>query len=173
VRVSKQWNVLSRFTAFLAVEAGSDLARSDARLYAPAAPAEMSAKAADNISERAMKSRTGKEAVNQEVNLAYQTGASNVQQQREFLDKDMQRVRLAGVQQVQDRALYKRSNRWVEGGLLKDEAQAPEQTIEFASAEYFQLADELATQNRQGILAQEGDVYLLHNGKRVLVKGGE
>jgi hypothetical protein len=99
--------------------------------------------------------------------------ATNVQAQREFIDKDMNRVKLAGVQQVQDRALFKRSTRWVEGALLQKETEPPEQTIEFASAEYFQLADELAAQNRQGILAQQGDVYLLHQGKRVLVKGGE
>jgi Ca-activated chloride channel family protein len=173
VRLSMKWGIMTEYTAFLAVEAGSDLARRDEALYAPVAPSAAPAKAAANVSERAVKVRLGKEAVNQDQNLSYQTGATNVQMQREFLDKDMNRVKLAGVQQVQDRALFKRNDRWVDGRLLEKEAEAPEQTIEFASAEYFQLADELAAQNRQGILAQQGDVYLLHNGKRVLVRGGE
>jgi Ca-activated chloride channel homolog len=173
VRLSMKWGIMTEYTAFLAVESGSDLARRDERLYAPVPAAAAHSKAADNVQQRAVRARAGKEAVNQDVNLAQQTMATNVQAQREFIDKDMNRVTLAGVQQVQDRALFKRNTRWVEGALLQKETEPPEQTIEFASAEYFQLADELAVQNRQGILAQQGDVYLLHQGKRVLVKGGE
>lgn len=54
--------------------------------------------------------------------------------------------------------------------LLEKEAEAPEETIEFASEAYFALADRLAVENRQGLIAQRGDVYLLIDGKRVLVR---
>jgi len=76
----------------------------------------------------------------------------------------MKKVQITTVCQVADQTLFFRNNRWIDAKILDKEADAPESTIEFASADYFKLADELAKLNRQSVLAQDGDVYLLHSG---------
>jgi Ca-activated chloride channel family protein len=180
VHLSTKWGILTEYTAFLAIEPGSELARHDetfrAQLQAQTADAAApspAAKVAENVQLRARQDRAGQGAVSQEMNLSYQVEAKCLDNSNVFWTKDLQKVQLDTVCQVQDKALFKRSNRWVEGRLIQKETEAPEQTVEFASTEYFQLCDELASQNRQGILAQDGDVYLMHNGKRVLVKGAQ
>ncbi len=46
----------------------------------------------------------------------------------------------------------------------------PDETIAFATDAYFELSERLARENRQGLIAQRGDVYLLIDGRRVLVQ---
>ncbi len=188
VRLSIKWGILTEYTAFLATEPG---APSPFRAYGghldgdlvPAGdvvaglparqPAydEVPTIALQEVLKRGVAGRMGKEAVNQDMNLGYQTRQARENKSNEFWTKDMKKVQVMTVCQVNDQTLFYRNNRWVDSRLLDKEADAPESTIEFASTDYFKLADELAKLNRQGVLAQTGDVYLLHAGKRVLVKG--
>lgn len=140
---------------------------------APPASAPAEAKAGYVVRQRAEKARDGKVAVNQEMNLGYMQAQSTLNSANRFYDKDLNAVEVTTVVQVHDQTLFKRSNRWVDARILEKEAEAPEATIEFASAEYSKLVDELAAQGRQGLLAQGGDLYLLYKGKRTLVKGPE
>ena len=66
--------------------------------------------------------------------------------------------------------LYRRGTRWVDAQLLDKADEAPERTIEFASEEYFELVDRFVRENRQSVLAVEGDLYLLLDGRRTLIR---
>ncbi len=196
VRLSIKWGILTEYTAFLATEPGrayTDAIRlmdADGRVVVGGRleqaeipmPAAMPPGGGDGLvyrrsslegvlDSRAISDRAGKAAVNQEMNLGYQTAQMCENKGNEFWTRDMRKVQVTTVCQVADQTLFYRNNRWVDSRILDKEADAPESTIEFASADYFKLADELLKLNRQGVLAQTSDVYLLHAGKRVLVKG--
>ncbi len=187
VRLSIKWGILTEYTAFLATEAGTptlslrDALGMDAGgTYRPAGQPvpeggrfEMAAPAtvAANLDGYAVKRRAGKEAVSQDLNLGVQVAQECENKLNTFWTADMQKVQITTVCQVGDQTLFFRNSRWIDSRLLDKEADAPESTIEFASADYFKLADELVKLNRQGVLAQTSDVYLLHAGRRVLVKG--
>ena len=47
---------------------------------------------------------------------------------------------------------------------------APDRTIEIGSAEFGRLVDELAADNRQGLLALRGELLLEHRGQIVLIR---
>ena len=87
-----------------------------------------------------------------------------------YWDADMNRVEVSTVQQVNDRAFYKRGNRWVDSSLVDQKDAAPQKTIEFGSDEFRQLAARLAGQNRQGCVALNGEILLRVDGETVLVK---
>lgn len=197
VRLSIKWGILTEYTAFLATEPGGaytnafgmrdELGRvagitADSAVLGgipvPSAPSGGDGWGAapqidlqSVLTTRAVGERAGKAAVNQEMNLSYQTAQTCENKGNAFWTKDMNKVQVMTVCQVADQTLFFRNNRWVDSRLLDKEADAPDATIEFASDGYFKLADELARLNRQGVLAQSGDVYLLHAGQRVLVKG--
>jgi hypothetical protein len=88
-----------------------------------------------------------------------------------FFDADMNRVSISTVQQINDRAYYRRGNRWVDSRLVEKEDEVkPAKVIEFGSEEFIELAEELATENRQGSIALVGDVLLQVDGEPVLIK---
>ncbi|MFG0304699.1 MAG: VIT domain-containing protein [Phycisphaerales bacterium JB040] len=84
--------------------------------------------------------------------------------------------RLERVQQIADRTLINRADKWIDSRILEntevatDEQVKPVRTIAFDSDEYWDLVDELARFNRQGLLAVPGDVVLLIEGEQVLVR---
>jgi Ca-activated chloride channel family protein len=187
VRLSIRWGILTEYTAFLATEAQYAPGRpvDPMSLLSPAGrgrtrplgtrfdSAGVYAAAAGELAAKAAGARLGKEAVNQDVNLGYQTAATCENKLNEFLDADMRKVTVTSVCQVADRTLFQRGPRWVDARILDKETEAPETTVAFASDEYNRLVDELARDNRQGLLALGGDVYMLYKGQRVLVKGPE
>ncbi|WP_395739645.1 VIT domain-containing protein [Prosthecobacter sp.] len=158
VRLSTQFGILSEYTAFLAEE-GTSLA---------AAPANAS-KAADNYSEKAMKLRSGPAAVAQQDNLKKGVESKQLNVRNRWLDDKMRAVEITKVQQCQGGALFNKGNRWTDAGAAKAE-QAPDRTIEIGSAEFSRLVDELAEDNRQGLLALRGELLLEHRGQVVLVR---
>lgn len=185
VRLSIRWGILTEYTAFLATEAEyagggrADLGdivryRDVTRLgmpYAPAPAARAAQVAEGELRLKAVQARAGVAAVNQDVNLGVQVFATCENKLNSFYDEKMNRINVTSVCQVADRTLFKRGTRWVDARILDKEAEAPEATIEFASDAYRAIVEFLARENRQGLLALGGDVYLLHEGRRVLVKG--
>jgi Ca-activated chloride channel family protein len=173
VRISTKWGVLTEYTAFLVQEpprtpvALRELEERPAPAMAPASAAP--AEALGSLSRRVL-DRSGGKGVNQELNLKAAKEAYSVQGRQAYIGADLERVTSSGVQQVGDRTFLWRGNRWVDTRILKDEAAAPEMTVEFGSAEYAKLVDALAQEHLAGVLAMLGDVYLLQDGKRVLVK---
>jgi Ca-activated chloride channel homolog len=180
VRLSLEHGIMSEYTAFLAEE--------ELELATVSAPASRRS-IQRSFSMRAT-TRTGKGAVSQGVN---RQNADAVQIQQEvdkdevsfgfagtiqadsavkankFYDADMNQVAINTVQRGVGGTLYKKKDQWVDAKLAEQADQEPEITIEFDSDEYWSLVDDLASQGRQWILANLGDVYFLNHSKRVLV----
>jgi Ca-activated chloride channel family protein len=158
LRLSTQFGILTEYTAFLAEE-GTSLA---------AAPANAS-KAAFNYSDRAMKMRSGPAAVSQADNINKAAESKQLNVRNRFLDDKMNAVEITSVQQVQAGAFFNKGNRWSDANASKSE-RAPDRIIEIGSTEFGRLVDELAADNRQGLLALRGELLLEHRGQIVLIR---
>ena len=163
VRLSLKFGILTEYTAFLAVEP---------EFAERVLSAEDAMEAVGERLDRRAPARVGRGAVNQEMNMARQSAApaSEVGRNR-FLDADMNEVEVQSVQQIASGAAFNRRGRWVQAELLEVEDEEPDETVEFGSDRYFELARTLAGQGRQGMIAVRGDVLLDVNGRRVLVRG--
>ena len=119
--------------------------------------------------------RSGGGGVSQEANAQSQREADRLNSGNLMLyaaegDKSMNETTFVSVRQNADQTLYRRGTRWVDARMLDQAESEPERTIEFASDEYFELVDRFAREHRQSVLAAGGDIYLLRDGKRTLIK---
>jgi len=159
VQLSTEFGILTEYTAFLARE-GTDLG-DDAAVYGGAA---------NELRARAVETRSGLAAVNQSLNVASQKTQTAMNYRNTYYDKDMQRVSITNVQQINDRAYYNRHGRWVDSRLVSDESAEPSRVVEYGSPEFFELLKKLETDNQQGSLSLGGEILLLVDGERVLVR---
>lgn len=159
VALSKEFGVLTEYTAFLARE-GTDLA-DIGRVFS---------EARSNFVLRAFNCRSGVAAANQDYNLQNQKQQAVVNISNGYLDANMNRVAIDTVQQISDRAFYKRGRRWVDSRLVEKSAK-PTKVIEFGSPEFFALAHRLASVGRQSCIALKGDILLSVDGQTVLIHG--
>jgi Ca-activated chloride channel family protein len=163
VRLSTEFGILTEYTAFLARE-GTDLANRD----------EVLREANRNFVGRAISARSGIGSLNQSFNYERQIGQKALNRRNEFYDAKMNRVAVRRVQQISDRAFYRRGNRWVDSRVVQQEKSVtPEKTVTFGSEEFHKLATKLATQGRQGCIALHGEILLVVDGKPLLVKSPE
>jgi len=161
VRLSTEFGILTEYTAFLARE-GTNLANRP----------EVLREATDHFESRAMGRRYGMGGVNQSLNMVQQKDQMTLNYKNSYIDEEMKRVSVSGVQQINDWTYYRRGNRWVDSRLMENEAQIkPKRIVRFGSNEYLELAQKLARQNRQGSIALSGDVLLLVDGEAVLIQG--
>ena len=159
VRLSTEFGILTEYTAFLARE-GTDFAKR----------AELLREAGDNFERRAMRARSGLGSVNQSFNWRVQGSQKALNPSNAYFDQDMNRVSITNVQQVNDRAFYHRGGRWVDSRIVSKETSiTPKKTITFGSAEFRELAERLAKDNRQGCVALSGDILLEVDGDVLLV----
>jgi Ca-activated chloride channel homolog len=160
VKLSTEFGILTEYTAFLASE-GTDFSQKD----------KVQSEAENLFRSRAMQTRSGLSSANQDLNNQYQKGIECVNPRNKFWDASMNQVATATVQQVCDMAFYKRRDRWVDSRLVTSEAQvAPERVITFGSLEFRDLAAKLAREGRQGSIALKGDILMLVDGQRILIK---
>ena len=160
VRLSTEFGILTEYTAFLALE-GSALADHE----------EILREAGDRLESRAMRGRSGLGSVSQSYNMMQQKSQKTPNARNFFYDDQMNRVNVTTVQQINDRAYYRRGNRWVDSRLVSNEAQIqPKKIITVGSKEFIELAQKLAKNNRQGSIALRGDILLLIDGETVLIK---
>ena len=159
LRISTEFGVLTEYTAFLARE-GTDLADAD----------RVIAEATRNFIDRAVHCRTGIASVNQEGNLAEQRSRQWLNARNSYVDASLERVAISSVQQVCDRTFYRRGGRWIDGRLASDAEAGPARSIELGSPEYLALVRRLADEGRQATVSLRGDILLLVDGERVLVK---
>jgi hypothetical protein len=83
----------------------------------------------------------------------------------------MDRAQVTSVQQVADRAFYRKGGRWVDSRLVNQtDAGAAQRAVAFGSEEYMELARHLARDNRQGALMMPGEILLDVDGQVVLVR---
>ena len=161
VRLSTEFGILTEYTAFLAKE-GTDLGNRT----------DVLSEAEELFERRALRSRSGADAINQSLNMIRQKEQQTLNYGNVFLDANMERVSVTNVQQINDRAYYRKGNRWIDSRLVKEEAQIkPKKIIKFGSKEFIELAQKLARENRQGSIALSGDILLLVDGEPVLIQG--
>jgi len=160
VRLSTQFGILTEYTAFLARE-GTNLG--DAY--------EVRREAGEILSSRAMGTRSGIGGVNQSLNSVRQKSQSELNYRNGVYDEQLNEVAISTVQQINDKAYYRRGRRWIDSNLVGQEEQAePTRVIAFGSREFFDLAQRLARENRQGSIAMRGDILLEVDGESVLIK---
>jgi hypothetical protein len=159
IRLSREFGILTEYTAFLARE-GTDLSQ----------PSQVFSEAYRNFSERAMNTRSGNGALNQSLNNNAQLGQEALNPRNRFLDANLQSVQITTVQQVNDRAFYRRHGRWVDSRLVGENEPSPRRIVEIGSEEFRRLATRLAAQNRSGTIALGGEVLLQVDGETVLVR---
>jgi Ca-activated chloride channel family protein len=170
VRLSTRWGIMTEYTSFLAVE--DDTLMPSVKPGAPRAPGEAALHERVQLEAgKTVSARSGAGGAAQQRNVQDRAESLNVQAGQRLVDRDMKSQTFNRVQNIADRTLFWRDNRWVDSLLGGQEKSSPEQTIEFGTKEYQALVDELARDGRQGLIAIEGDVYLLHGGKRTLVRG--
>lgn len=161
VRLSTEFGILTEYTAFLARE-GTDLSNR----------ARILSEANKNFRERALNCRSGLGSVNQEINVQAQMQQNQLNSRNNFWDANMNRVTITAVQQISDRAFYRRNDRWVDSRLLSQEQSLrPPRIISFGSDAFWQLAERLATEGRQGFISQAEDVLVMVDGEPVLIRG--
>jgi len=148
VRLGTRFGILTEYTAFLARE-GTDLSRPD----------EVLAQAA------------GWGAVNQSLNNESQIRQRVLNPRNAYVDQNLERVEVATVQQVNDRAFFRRGARWVDGRLVAREEQAhPARVVEFGSDEFQRLLRRLAASGRQGSVALRGEILMEVDGETLLLR---
>jgi Ca-activated chloride channel family protein len=160
IRLSKEFGILTEYTAFLARE-GTDLSRRD----------EVLRQARQNFVDRGMRIRSGLGAVNQSANQVQRLGQTSVDYRNQYYDQAMNRVSIANVQQIGDRAFYERAGRWIDSRVVdRGRVIKPDRMIEFGSQDYLQLLRRLAAEGRQGVLSLEGDILIELDGQTVLIE---
>ena len=159
IRRSKEFGILTEYTAFFARE-GTDLTQ----------PVGVAMETFTNFQTRAMAVRSGYGSVNQSFNNGAQLAQTCVNSRNGYWDANMKRVSISTVQQVNDRAFYKRGRRWVDSSLVDKAEAAPKRIVEIGSEEFRRLAERLAAQSRQGCVALNGEILLNVDGETILVR---
>lgn len=161
VRLSTEFGILTEYTAFLARE-GTDLAEKEAVL----------SQLREGLGRRAVATRSGLASVNQDQNLLEQRGQRRLNFTNTYFDPDMKLVSITtNVQQINDRAFYRKAGRWIDSRLVNKAAgPAPHRTVSVGSKDHADLVDELARQGRAGCVSLKGEILLEVNGRAVLVK---
>lgn len=161
LRLSTEFGVLSEYTAFLATE-GTRLSDWHSMLVT----------CGTELDTKAVRTRSGIAAVNQGANILQLKEQSVLNTRNSYYDAQMNRVEVASVQQIHDRAFFRRGNRWVDGrAILSGELEA-DRTIMFGSDEHLQLLRELVEQKRSGILSLSGEILIRFGTENVLVVNG-
>jgi Ca-activated chloride channel family protein len=159
VRLSTEFGILTEYTAFLARE-GTDLSKKEL-IYNTTR---------DNFINRAWNCRSGVASVNQEENGKFQKAQTYANPGNRYLDEKLNTVTITNVQQVNDKAFYKRGNQWVDSSLIETaDTVKPKRTIEFGSEAYTKLVDRLASDGRNGCASLKGDILMVIDGEAILV----
>ena len=103
------------------------------------------------------------------VNLGEQKSQTKLNRRNVYLDDRLERVEISGVQQIADRAFFRRGNRWIDGRSVVAGELDADVTITFGSDEYRKLLRTLIGEGRNGILSLEGEILVRIGGKNVLV----
>ncbi len=166
VRLSMRWGILTEYTSFLAEDpSGTPVAVRDHE--------EQVRFAMDSATTRTAE-RAGLSAVNQSMNLKAAAVQSCANSDNTYWTSDMKKTRVLSVMQIADQTLFCRAGKWFDSRLVdKPELEKADVTIKFGSTEHFELVRRLADTDdgggRQALLAMRGAVYLLVDGKRILV----
>ncbi len=179
VRLSLAHGIMTEYTAFLAAEetslaAASNPASVPGRRYYQQAQENVRYRNADRsggsgVSQTVNRKDVAADAMMSDVAPGSRVESLNVKT-NVWYDDQMRLQRAETVQRGAQGTLYRKTERWVEAALGEAADRDPEQTVEFGSEAYWTLVEDLTEQGRQWMLANRGDVYLLNQGRRVLVR---
>jgi hypothetical protein len=163
VRLSREFGILTEYTAFLARE-GTDLSDYQGNFD----------QANARFQYRAQGQRQGWSSVGQAGNLQNLRGQSVLNGPNKLLLNDngqLNGVQTANVQQFNDSAFFNNGARWMDSRVAarKDNRQ-PQRVIEFGSEEFQKLVAKLADQGRQSSIALRGEIVLEVDKEVVLVR---
>ncbi|MBK9973642.1 MAG: VWA domain-containing protein [Planctomycetes bacterium] len=160
VKLSTEFGILTEYTAFLALE-GTDLSKPD----------QVQAEAWNNLRGRGQQQRTGNAGVSQSSNAAEMKRQYKENKRNEWVDDRLQRVAVGDVQQLGDRAFFKRGERWVDSRLLDRAAEAkPDREVVVGTSEYSTLLEKLENQGRASCVSLTGEILLQVETEVVLIK---
>ena len=86
-----------------------------------------------------------------------------------YLNDNLERVEISNVQQIADRAFFKRGRSWIDGRLLRKAEFKPNREIRLGSPEYQVLLKKLIARGRQATLSLKGDLLLKVDGEVISV----
>lgn len=161
VRLSTEHGILTEYTAFLAL---------DGEVFRP--EARRNSRAAFNFDEKALKLRSGRSSVNQDLNLWAQKGAANLNPTNGYVNDALQREEVQNVAQHADMAFFKRGNEWVDASvtMASKGANLPVKEISIDSPEFRIVVDKLVAKQRQSCLALGKNLELVVDGTRYRVR---
>jgi Ca-activated chloride channel family protein len=162
IRLSTEFGILTEYTAFLATD-GADLSSWDA----------IRAGCTAELNQKAVHTRCGTGAVTQAMNFTWQKGQSVLNYENAYVDDRLQRVEFAQVQQLCDRAFFRRGNRWIDSRLVPGAIDvAPHRVITLGTPEHAELLRRLSAEGRQALLSLPGEILLRDNDEIVLIDDG-
>lgn len=164
VRLSGQFGILTEYTSFLATDPNDRLA--------VAAPASAAAKESSTLWRTMNDERTGAASMRQDVNAQLRMASVAPAQVNYFYDEKMKMVEFRNVQNVGAQTLIFRNGRWLDARLLSKENESPQQTVTFGTPEYERVVDALIREGNQAVLTNTGEIYMLVEGQRTLIKQG-
>ena len=160
LRLSTEFGILSEYTAFLATE-GTDL--NDWRALSLACGLELDGKA--------VRTRWGEGAVARSKDLNMKKQQRQLDYFNGYLDAKSNRVEITDVQQVCDRALFKRGSTWIDGNVVAAKVKVEaDEVVAFGTPAFDKLLDELIAEGRPGVIAFKGEILLRLKGRNILVK---
>jgi Ca-activated chloride channel family protein len=159
IRLSVEFGILTEYTAFLARE-GTDLARMDYNF----------ATLEKNLKSRAMHTRSGVGSVNQSMNNDFQRAQVFANNMNRYFDQNMKQVSIRNVQQMNNRAYYKRGNRWIDSRLVQQGNLKPAEEVKIGSDRHRQIVKKLEKEGRQNEASLDGDTLIEVEKKAVLLK---
>lgn len=159
ITLSTEFGIITEYTAFLARE-GTDLSNA----------AQLLGQATNSLYNTGAATRDGTGAVSQSMNMAMQRAQDVLNRDSSYLNSQMERTRIVNAQQANDLTFYFKDGRWIDSRLAEIQAiVTPHRTVVFGSDEFFDIAAQLAGQNRQGALAFAQDILLLLDGEILLI----
>jgi Ca-activated chloride channel family protein len=160
LRLSTTFGVLTEYTSFLATE-GTDLGDWDGLVVG----------CTTQLDRKAVRTRSGQAAVNQALNYNHQKAQSVLNPRNAYWDASLDRVDVTNVQQVCDRAFFRRGDRWIDSRLVAaNDTRPPDEVVAFGSERHIVLLRELLRERRQGVLSLDGKIELVHEGRRILIE---
>ncbi len=159
LRLSTEFGVLSEYTAFLATE-GQNLGSWSG----------LTAACGSELDGKALRTRTGTGAVNQGQNLWNGKAQLRANYFNEFLNDKLERVETTTVQQICDRAFFKRGTRWIDSRIVLGQRLEADEQVELGSERFLALQQQLESEGRAGVLSLSGEVLVEVAGKNVLVQ---
>jgi len=161
LRLSTEFGILTEYTSFLATEGTRLDDNWDGLLRG----------CQTELQTKAWATRSGLEALNQGFNLkVYGKEQTVLNPSNCYLDGKLSRVETTAVQQICDRAFFRRGNQWIDGRLISGGNLQPTRTIQFGSPEHLALVTRLAGENRAGTLSLDGEIVMRLDGEVIAIR---